>query len=146
MRRGPRATRANSPGRSTALFPRLHALFVTALVLCSFGARLGELTLVRHAMCVHGDLVHAESARSGKAAPVVRSVDGPAAETGGSTAIADHDHCDVRAARFDAAAEAVPVSAPVALLTFLVWPGRALDATAPVGVLALAPKTPPPAV
>jgi hypothetical protein len=134
-----------SPPRAAApAASRIPALFVALLVCGAFLARVGELSLVRHALCQHGELIHA-----GEASPAHTSFSGKsqqAAPTDGSGRRGgEHEHCDARAVRFDVAELFVHAIEPVRLLSFLDWTVQAPCVTRPADVLALAPKTSPPA-
>ncbi len=133
------------PRRSTRR--SLAILFVTIGLVVLQASRLFHLLLVSHATCEHGELIELvdrpaqgerHAAADGEDARREHVDLGSAEEQG-------HDHCDALAVRHGLAGVAPAVGAPC-LLT--IAPAAALGESAgarPVPVLALAPKSSPPA-
>jgi hypothetical protein len=113
-------------------------------LLLAQGPMLLHLLLVRHVTCEHGELVElappqADPAVTRESGPLPDRLD--AADAGGS----DHAHCDILAVRHRPGDVAPGVGAPSLLC---VAPRASLSGrgeSRPVPLLALAPKSSPPA-
>lgn len=117
------------------------------LVLQLFG--LGHLIFVTHAICEHGDLLHADvAARRAEEARAAfdRGIDDGASHAERGRAAEDHQHCDALAVRPAVVSVAPAFDAPADLGTALppsIPPAAA--GHAPIALLSLAPKVSPPA-
>lgn len=120
----------------TPRWQRSFVVLVSALALVAYGGQIAHGVVVAHVECAHGELVHG-AGHEGHDAPAP----GDAALPGSEEA---HPHCDG------------VTLLPAATTSLSVWPAQRAAAAAtvlphrsgehrPVAVLALAPKSSPPA-
>lgn len=149
MRR-PRAHDGSRPTRAPARAGKTTVVATIAVLLALFATQFGQLThflLVRHSVCVHGDLIHgAAPAHEDEAARLSSKSEASADARAipGDRHTDAHEHCDAAAVRFRTP-ELLPFSAPPSVLTTVTDDILAPSVQrAPIGVLTLAPKSSPP--
>src|SRR5262249_22683605 len=90
---GPASGRRRArPGRARAARLTAWLAAVASILLVAFGARLGHLAAVQHALCEHGELTHVHFAPSAAA----RAGDSSSARADAERTDADadaHEHC-----------------------------------------------------
>jgi hypothetical protein len=117
---------------------------VSALLLVSFGVRLGHMAAVEHVVCEHGELSHAHSSSPLPVASAVTSDDGATATSGATAREDGHDHCDVTAAHHRLPTVTPNVAAATLLTLLLPSAPSSVEGCSPLDALSLAPKNSPP--
>lgn len=123
-----------------------HVGFVCALLglLVVQLAAVGHQLLIRHSMCEHGAVVHADHEQHDAAPSVVHTSSEPAVEPG-ARAEGSHEHCDPAGVRSSAVKIGAPLVPPTLLDGYLLpWSVRPQHARAPLAILSFAPKNSPP--